>query len=110
MRIEINAVRLDLTDAIKGYVDEKIGSVSKMIKKFETRGEVVAFIEISRTLRHHRQGDVYYGEVTMKLPQKTIRIERTSDDVYGVVDALKDELKEEIGGLKESKRGLSEEE
>jgi ribosome-associated translation inhibitor RaiA len=37
----------------------------------------------------------------MKLPQKTIRIEKTHEDVYGAVDELKDLLKEEVSKLKE---------
>ena len=100
MRIEINAVRLELTDILKSYVEKKIGSVSKMVKKFEAQGEIVAFVEISRTSRHHKQGEIYYAEITMKLPHKTIRIERTDEDMYGAIEELKDELKEELGSIK----------
>ncbi|MFA5870933.1 MAG: ribosome-associated translation inhibitor RaiA [Candidatus Paceibacterota bacterium] len=101
MRIEINAVHLELTEALKKYIETKIKSVERMIKKFEVHGELIAFVEISRTTRHHRQGDIYYAEITMKLPQKTIRIEKTHEDVYGAIDELKDLLKEEVSELKE---------
>lgn len=56
MRIEINAVRLELTGALKEYIESKLGSVERLIKKFEEYGELIAFVEISRTTRHHRQG------------------------------------------------------
>lgn len=101
MRIEINAVRLELTEALKEYIESKIGSVERMIKKFEANGELIAFVEISKTTRHHKQGDIYYAEITMKLPQKTIRLEKTHEDMYGAIDEIKDLFKEEVSKLKE---------
>lgn len=101
MRVEISSTRLDITDALKKYTEIKIKSVERMLKKFEVHGEIVAFVELSRTTRHHKQGDVYYAEITMKLPQKTIRIEKTHEDVRGAIDQLKNTLKEDISKLKE---------
>jgi len=100
MRIETTVVRFELTEALKKYINTKIKSVEKLVKKFELHGEVIAYLEISRTTRHHKQGDIYYVEITMKLPQKTIRIEKIHEDVYGAIDELKDTLKEEISELK----------
>ena len=101
MRIEVNAVRLDLSEALRQHIEKKIGSVEKMVKKFETNGELIAYVEVSKTTRHHKQGEVYYAEITLRLPQKTIRIERTSEDAYGAIDELKDELKEAMSEVKE---------
>lgn len=101
MRVEINCSRIDLTDALKKYAETKIKSVERLVKRFELQGELIAFVEISKISRHHKQGDVYYAEITMKMPEKTIRIEKTHESIQGAIDQLKDTLKEEVARTKE---------
>lgn len=102
MRIEINTVRFDLSPQIKKYIEEKIGSVSRVVKKFEADGEVTIFVELSRSTRHHKNGEeVYYAEATLRLPKKTIRAECTNEDAYAAIDAVKDMVKEDVAKFKD---------
>ncbi len=96
MRIEIAGVRLELTTAIREYVEGKIGSLDRYLKRFEINGEVTAFIEIARSTKHHRHGDVYYAEATIRLPGRTLRAERYDTDVRAAIDAVRETIKHDI--------------
>lgn len=101
MKINIKATKLDLTPAIKEYIEIKIGSVSHFIKRFESGGEAEISVEIARTTKHHHKGDVFYAEANLKLPKKTIRAEHSDFDIRVAIDNVKKILKEEVSKYKE---------
>ncbi len=96
MNLQIKATNLDLTPAIRVYLEDKIGSLDKFIKRFEAQGEVKAEIEIARTTKHHKKGPVFYAEVNLHLPKETLRAEYSDRDVRAAIDKVKDKLKHEI--------------
>lgn len=100
MKIELLGTRLTLTPAIRAYAEQKIGGLAKFMRRFEAAGERTAFVELSRTTRHHRHGDVFYVEVTLPLPGKTVRVEEHHEDVRAAIDRAKDRLKEELSRFK----------
>lgn len=93
--------KLELTPAIKEYIEEKIGSCEDLISRFEEKNELTVFCELARTSRHHTHGDVFYAEVTLGLPGKTICVDAESSDARAAVDAVKDLLKLELRKYKE---------
>lgn len=93
--------KLELTPAIKEYIEEKIGSCADIVSRFEEKDEITAFCELARTSRHHTHGDVYYAEVTLGLPGKTIRVETENSDARAAIDDVKDLLKLELRKYKE---------
>lgn len=101
MKINIKATKLDLTPAIKEYIEIKIGSISRFIERFESGGEAEVSVEIARTTKHHHKGDVFYAEANLKLPQKTIRAEHSDFDIRVAIDNVKKILKEEVSKYKE---------
>ena len=96
MQINIKATGLDLTPAVREYIENKIGSLDKFLKRFEAQGEVKAEIEIARTTRHHRKGNVFYAETNLYLPKRTIRAEHSDWDVRAAINMVKDKLKLKI--------------
>lgn len=96
MNINIKATNIDLTPAIREYAEMKIGSLSKFMERFEEGGEVKVEIEIGRTTRHHKKGDVFYAEAMIYFPKKTLRAENTGPDLRAGIDDVKDKLKAEI--------------
>ena len=58
MRIDIKSRELDLTEPLKKYIDTRIGSLDKYLKRFN-EGLVRAEGEVARSTQHHRNGDVY---------------------------------------------------
>lgn len=101
MKINIKATNLDLTPAIREYIETKIGSIERVLKSFESKTEEEIFIEIARTTKHHKSGNVFYAEATMALGKKVLRAEREDGDIRAAIDKIKDKLKQEIGRYKE---------
>ncbi|MBI2515152.1 ribosome-associated translation inhibitor RaiA [Candidatus Wolfebacteria bacterium] len=96
MKINLKATNLDLTPAIREYLEKRIGSLEKFVKRFEIRGEVKLEVEIARTARHHRKGNVFYAEVNLHLPKKILRAEHSDADIRAAIDKVKDKLKMEL--------------
>ncbi len=101
MNIHIKATDLDLTPSLKAYVDLKLGALKKYVKKFEAKSEVEMRLELARTTRHHRKGNVFKAEANILLPKKMLRAEDTNSDIRVAIDRLRDTLKTEIEKYKE---------
>lgn len=101
MQIQIQGTQLDLTPAIKQYIEDKIGGLAKFVSRYEEQGEILARVEIARTTQHHMKGEVYYAEVTMHVPGKTMRAEHTDHDIRVSIDRVKAQLKNDLVKYKE---------
>ncbi len=106
MKIDIKATNLEITPAISEYIEIKLGSLSRFLKKFESQSEIKIFIEIARTTRHHKSGNVFYAEVNLHLPKKTLRAEHSDWDIRVAIDKAKDKLQQEIKKYKEIRMRL----
>ena len=101
MNIHIKATDLDLTPALKVFVDKKLGALRKYVKKFEAKSEVEMRLELARTTRHHRKGDVFKAEANIILPGNMLRAEDADSDIRVAIDRLRDKLKIELEKYKE---------
>jgi len=101
MQIDIKAIKLELTPTIREYIESKIGSLSRFLKRFETENEIKIFVEIARTTRHHKTGDVFCAEASFMIGKKLIRAEHTDWDIRIAIDKVKDKLQQEIKKYKE---------
>ena len=100
MQISIKARELDLTDPLKKYIDMRIGSLSKYLKRFD-EDLVLVEVEVARSTQHHRHGDVYYAEVNLTLPGKLLRATHEGGDVRECIDKVKNTLQREIDKYKD---------
>ena len=100
MQINITGNELDLTEPLKKYIDTRIGSLSKYLKRFD-EGLVRAEVEVARTTQHHRHGDVYYAEVNLILPGKLLRATYEGEDVRECIDKVRNILEREIDKYKD---------
>lgn len=102
MVINIKATNLKLTPAIEDYINQKIErDLAKFVRRLDEKGAAKLFIEIARTTRHHKQGDVFRAEADLRLPGKVLRAEAEEWDIRVAVDQIKDELQREIKKYKE---------
>ena len=102
MKINTRTKDLDLTPSIRTYIDQKIGSLSRFVKSFDKEGLVEIWLEISRTTKHHRRGNVYRAEADLHLPGKILRAESENWDMRVAIDEIKDKLQREIKKYKET--------
>jgi len=101
MKIKILSKQIDLTPAIKEYIEMKMGGLEKFVARYEAKGEVLVYFELARTTHHHHKGEVYYVESYLHLPGKDLRAEYVHEDARAAVDKVKDILKNEIVKYKE---------
>ncbi len=99
MKINIKA-STDLTPSLKIYIEEKLGALAKFVKHFDETGEAAIWLEISRTTRHHRKGDVFVAAADLRLPKKILRAEEYAEDARVAIDRARDTLRLEIGKYK----------
>ena len=104
MKIHIKATNFELTTSLKDYVDEKIGSIGKLIKKWDMDSSIEVRVEIGRTTNHHHKGDVFRAEANLRLPHKILRAEDENTDIRTAIDRVEDMLKREITKYKESNK------
>lgn len=101
MRITIKATDLDVTPALKEFIDEKIGLLEKFVKRWDAEGSVEVWVEVGRTTRHHQKGNVFRAEADLRLPKKILRAEDEDFDIRVAVDRVRDKLEREIEKYKE---------
>lgn len=101
MNLDIKATNLELTPAIKQYIETKVSGLSRFLGKWEKLGNVNVKFELAKTTNHHNKGEVYYAEINLNLGEKMLRAEYSADDAYKAIDKAKDIIKEEIVGFKQ---------
>ncbi len=101
MKINIQSTGFELTPTIREMVEKKVGSLEKLLKRFEKESEAIAAVEVSRTTKHHRHGDVFYAEINLSVAGKLIRAENHNIKLQAAIDMAKDTIKQEILRFKE---------
>lgn len=105
MQIKIKATNMNLTDAIRAYVEEKIQSVEKFIIVHKQE-EVFTEVEIGKTTNHHNSGEVFRAEVMIRVRGKQFRAVSEKSDLYAAIDDVRGELVREINSNKGRERTL----
>jgi len=101
MQIDIKGTNLELTQAIKDYVNEKIGGLEKFFDQI-----LEAKVEVGLTTKHHQKGKIFRAETNLEVPQKhIIRAEAEREDLYMAINEVKDELQIQLKKYKEKMRG-----
>jgi len=100
MKVIIKATNLELTEPLKVYIEEKMEGLSKFFPNLDPDA-VKSRVEVARSTRHHKQGNVYHVDVNLELPGTVLRAEKDDADIRAAIDAVKDKLKREIDKYKE---------
>ena len=100
MNIDIKSTNIDLTDPLREYVNIKIGSLSRYLKRYDP-DNLRADVEVARMMPHRRGGDVFYAEVNLGLPGKMLRATHKAPDIRMAIDKVKDILQREIRKYKD---------
>lgn len=100
MQLDIKAKNIELTAAIRSYVESKIATLEAKTKRF---GEVVrAEVEVGKTSKHHKKGLLFRAEVHVRLPGKVVYAESLHADLYTAIGAAKREAERQISSFKGS--------
>jgi len=101
MQIKLKATKLEMTEAIKNYVQTKMDMLDKYL------GDIPVLncdVEVERIISGQNKGDVFRAEVNLEVPHELLRVEKTENDLYKAIDKVKDHLDEVIVRYKEKMR------
>ena len=100
--INVKTLNIEMTDAIRNYIYEKIDSLEKFIHH-----DAHIAIEIGRPSHHHKKGeDVYMAEISIDSHGQTYFIQVTDADLYAAIDKARNEINELIKQGKGKKQTL----
>jgi len=105
MQIIIKGTKIELTKTLKDFVEEKIKDLEKFFEfKIKQDFEVKAFIEIGKTSKRHRKGDIFFAECQIFLPGKGVRAVAEREDLKLAICEVKDELQVQLKKYKETQK------
>lgn len=119
MKIVIKTKNLKLSQELKDFIEEKLGSLEKFLKIIYDKGKyynsyfgkgkpmLEMWFEIGKESLHHKKGPVFRAEAQMKLPKKSIRAEAVSKNLRQAITEVKDELQRELKQYKEKITSLT---
>lgn len=94
----LHGTGIELTDAIRDYVEKKVAALEKFMPR-ATKVEV----DIGMRTHHHNKGKIFYAEMSVHQPTGNLRVERDAEDLYKAIDKVKDHIKVELAELKDKK-------
>jgi ribosomal subunit interface protein len=98
MQLDIKAKGIELTEAIRVFVQAKMDTLDAKTKRF---GDVVrSEVEVGKTTKHHKNGLVFRAEVHVRLPGKVVYAEALDKDLYKAIGAAKKEAEGQIVAYK----------
>lgn len=100
MIITIKGTNIELTEALKSYVNDKIGGLTKFFDNIRQ-----ADVDIGLRTHHHQKGKIFYAEANLHVPGELLRIVKEAEDLYKAIDKVKDHLKVDLEKRKEKLRG-----
>lgn len=95
----LKGTNLDLTDAIKAYVDERLKAIEKIVQDFEPTVEVT--INVEKTTNHHNKGEVFKADMVVQVPGERFHASETAEDLYEAIDRVKDQMRRQLKDYKE---------
>lgn len=95
MHIHVNGRNLEITDAIKAYVKEKIGKVTTHYDQIQAIDVVLTVIKNPSASGKH------VAEVSCKTNSGVIRCEEAAESMYASIDLLADKLDRQVKKFKD---------
>lgn len=97
MRTNIKATNIELTSEIRAYVEKKLENITRFVKN----EDVLVQMEIGKTTNHHKQGDVYLGEITMHFKGQDFRAQAEEESLFSAIDKAATDIVEKLKDGKE---------
>ena len=100
MQIQITGKQMDLSDAVKDYINQKMSALNKFYNEKIIRADVVVGINSE----HHQKGDKFFAECKLDVPGKNLFALKEEDSVYKAIDMIRDYLELELKKYKITQR------
>ncbi len=100
MKTTIRTNHIELTEAIRNYIEEKIGTLDRFLHEKEAV-LADARIEVGKPSQHHHTGPVFEAECNIHIGDTLLRATTNDADLYAAIDKLKDEVEAQMRKHKE---------
>ena len=100
MNIIIKTKNFELTDAIRSFVNEKVGALGRFESKITE-----AQIDLERMPRHN-SGDIFCAEIMFYVPQDLLRAGEKANDLYAAIDGALQKSKLQLEKYHSRKKGM----
>src|SRR5574344_1765488 len=95
MHIYVNGRNIEITDAIKAYVKEKLGKVANHYDQIQGIEVVLSVIKNPSASGKH------VAEVTCKFAGTAVHLEEAAESMYASIDLLADKLDRQVKKMKD---------
>lgn len=87
MKLTVRGNKLEVTDSIRNYVEEKLGKLDKYFEEAD---------EINANVLFRIQGKNQIVEVTVPIKKYILRAEESNEDLYASIDLVVEKLERQI--------------
>jgi ribosomal subunit interface protein len=94
MRYTFKATNIERTPAIDEYIEKKLAELERVLDPEDT--SVHAEIEVGKSTRHHKSGEVFFTEINLHAMKKAWRATEEAEDLHAALDAMKDAIVREV--------------
>lgn len=101
MKIKLKGTGVQITEAVRKYVQEKIDMLDKFL------GNIAVLncdVELAKSVGGQNKGQIFRTEVNLQVPGNVLRVEKTETDLYKAIDNVKGHLEGVIIKYKEKVR------
>ena len=99
MYIHVNGKNIEITDAIKAYVKEKL---SKVVNHYD---QITGMDVILSVIKNPAASGKHIAEVTCKMNTGVVRCEESGESMYESIDLLADKLDRQVKKFKDKALG-----
>lgn len=101
MKINLKTTKIELTEAISNYAQQKLDALDKYLGNTKV---INCDVELERIIGSQNKGEVFRVEVNLEVPHELLRVEKTEKDLYKAIDKVRDHLDEMIIKYREKAR------
>lgn len=99
MDIKITGKNMDITDALRSYIQEKMS----VLEKFDSSIALID-VEMDKNM-HHRKGQVFHVRANVDIPGKgLVRSEDVHPDMYAAIDLSQKALELQLSHQRDKER------
>lgn len=96
---------MDLTPAIRDYVESKVSSLEKLISRVES--DIVVEFEVAKTTNHHNNSeDLFRAEYRVTFSGKDFYADTSESDLYAAIDLVQEKIMREVKQDRDRARNL----
>lgn len=93
MNINTKATNIIITPSVSEYIEKKIVMLEKFFRGIEG---VLVNVEVGKTTRHHKSGDIFKAEIHIIAAGEEYYAVTETEDLYAAIDQVKDAIVHEL--------------